>query len=346
MVHRYLGSLYLKYIFLILFSLVLFFVGLDFVQALKSLPSSASLQILYAVYRFFHGVDILFPISLVFAMISLKLYLIRSNELVAFYAAGYSKKALIRPLFLIAIVLTFFYLVLHMTSFSYADEYAKNIRKFHTFVSSTKNLFFKYKESYVYFDELIPLQKSAKRVRIFELNGSGGSELSSLILAKKAAFHQESWHLPNATVVKKLPHKIAILSKDIDTLQGYRPTILDSVYEGKTAISLLDAIYAFRLFKKQHIRTKKIEAVILYQLFFPFFAPFLMVIIFYFVPVTTRLGNLGLFSFGAMLAVLITWGLLYALAKLAFTESIDPFVAIVLPQILLFGTALWFYKKF
>ena len=343
MASRYLGILYLKYFFLILFSLVLFFVGLDFLQAVKSLPHSANLQILYAMYRFFHGVDVLFPITLVFAMISLKLHLIRSNELVAFYAAGYSKRALIRPLFLIAVALTLLYLVLHMTSFSYADEYAKNIRKFHTFVSSTKNLFFKYKNSYVYFDELIPLQKSAKKVRIFELNGS---DLSSLVLAKQAIFHQESWHLPNATVVEKLPHKIVISFKDIDTLQGYRPKILDSVYEGKTAISLLDAIYALRLLKEQHIHTKKIEAVILYQLFFPFFAPFLMVIIFYFVPVTARLGNLGLFSFGAMLAALITWGLLYALAKLAFTEAIDPVIAIMLPQVLLFAAALWFYKKF
>ncbi len=343
MASRYLGILYLKYFFLILFSLVLFFVGLDFLQAVKSLPHSANLQILYAMYRFFNGVDVLFPITLVFAMISLKLYLIRSNELVAFYAAGYSKKALIRPLFVIAIILTLLYLVLHMTSFSYADEYAKNIRKFHTFVSSTKNLFFKYRQSYVYFDELIPLQKSAKRVRIFDLNGS---QLSSLVLAKEATFHQKSWHLSNATIVEKLPHKIAIHSQNIDTLKGYKPKILDSVYEGKTAISLLDAIYALQLLKEQHIRTKKLEAVILYQLFFPFFAPFLMIIIFYFVPISARIGNLGLFSFGAMLAALITWGLLYALAKLAFTESIDPLIAIVLPQLLLFFAALWFYKKF
>ncbi len=343
MASRYLGILYLKYFFSILFSLVLFFVGLDFLQALRSLPSSANLQILYAMYRFFNGVDLLFPITLVFAMISLKLHLIRSNELVAFYAAGYSKKALIRPLFIIAVALTLFYLVLHMTSFSYADEYAKNIRKFHTFVSSTKNLFFKYQNSFVYFDELIPLQKSAKKVRIFDLNGS---ELASLVLAKKATFEQKSWHLPQATIVEKLPHKIAIHQQDIDTLRGYKPKILDSVYEGKTAISLLDAIYALRLLKEQNIRTKKLEAVILYQLFFPFFAPFLMVIIFYFVPITARLGNLGLFSFGAMLAALVTWGVLYALAKLAFTESIDPVVAIVLPILLLFGTALWFYKKF
>ncbi len=343
MASRYLGRLYLTYFFFILFSLVLFFVGLDFLQAVKSLPKSANLQILYAIYRAFNGIDVLFPITLVFAMITLKLHLIRSNELVAFYAAGYSKRDLIKPIFFIAIVLSFVYLFLHMTSFGYADEYAKNIRKFHSFVSSTKNLFFKYQNSYVYFDTLIPLQKSAQKVRIFDTNRT---KLSRIILAEMAQFTTDHWHLDHTTVIKVLPNRIHIEHKDIDTLYGYKPKILDTVYEGKTSISLLDAIYALRLFKKQNIKMEKIEAVILYQLFFPFFAPFLMVIIFYFVPVSARLANLNLFTFGAILASLLAWGVLYALAKFSFTGAISPIYAIVLPILLLFATALWLYKKF
>ncbi len=343
MAKRYLVFLYSKYFFMILASLTLFFVGLDFLQVFKKLPPSANLQVLYLAYKAMSGIDILFPISLVFAMISLKISLIRSNELVAFYALGIGKRAIILPLFLSALGLSGIYLVLHLTSFTYADEYANNIKKYSSIMSATKNLFFKYNNSYIYFDRLLPLQRQAKGVRIFEVNGT---KIKRVVLASSADFEQNYWHIPKATVVERLTDKIVVQKRDLDTLVGYRPKILDSVYEGKTNISLLDALYALKLFQTQKIDTKKLQAVILYHLFYPFFAPLLMIIIFYFVPVSARIANLNLFSFAAILATLVTWGVLYSLVKLAFAGSLRPEVAIVAPILLLGGVAYYFYKKF
>ncbi|BCD61570.1 lipopolysaccharide export system permease protein [Nitratiruptor sp. YY08-26] len=343
MAKRYLVFLYSKYFFLILFSLTLFFVGLDFLQVFKKLPNSANLQVLYLTYKAMNGIDILFPISLVFAMISLKISLIRSNELVAFYALGIGKKAIIFPLFITAVALTMVYLILHLTSFTYADEYANNIKKYNSVMNTTKNLFFKYNNSYVYFKRLLPLDRSAEGVRVFEVNGTN---IKKIVLADHADFKQNYWHITKASVIERLKERISIKETSLDTLVGYKPKILDSVYEGKTNISLLDAIYALKLFQSQKIDISKLKAVILFHLFYPFFAPLLMIVIFYFVPVSARIANLNLFSFGAILSTLVVWGVLYSFVKLAFAGSLQPEIAIVAPILILALIAFYFYKKF
>ena len=343
MAKRYLALSYLKYFFIILFALILFFVGLDFLQAVKALPDSANLQVLYVFYRTLAGIDLLFPISLVFALIALKVHLIRSNELVALYALGYSKKDVLRPLFGSALLLTLLYLILHLTSFSYAKEYAENIKEFNSLQSATKELYFKYNDQYVYFGALYPLQKRARDVRVFDTNGT---HLERIVISKSAYFSQDSWHMPRARIIENLGDKISIKTRDVTTLHGYKPKILDSVYEGKTSMTLLDALYAIELFVRQNIDIQKLKALLYYNLFYPFFAPLLMLIIFYFVPVSARLGNVNLFSFAAIAATLFVWGVLYVLSKLAFNATLMPEIAILLPIFFLFTTALWFYKRF
>ncbi len=343
MARKYIIRLYLKYFFSILFALVLFFVGLDFLQVFKKLPPSANLQVLYIVFKTMNGIDLLFPISLVFAMIGMKIALIRSNELVAFYALGYSKRDVIFPLFITATILTTIYIFLHLTSFTYAGEYADNIKKYNSLINATKNLFFKYENAYVYFEKLIPLEQKAENVRIFETKDN---DLRKIVYAKEAWFAKEYWHLPNATIIQKRFDHIIVKHRNIDTLQGYKPKILDSVYEGKTNISLLDALYALKLFERQQIDTKRIKALIFYHLFYPFFAPFLMIIIFYFVPVSSRLANLNLFSFSAIVITLLLWGILFTLVKLSFSGVLYAEVAIAVPIVLLGVIAFWLYKKF
>ncbi|MRJ03345.1 MAG: LptF/LptG family permease [Epsilonproteobacteria bacterium] len=334
---------YLKYFFLILLSLILFFVTLEYLQSMRSLPEAANLQALYLIYKSFYAIDVLMPITVVFAMIALKLHLIRSNELVAFYSLGYSRKQIIRPLFLTAVGLTLLYLALHLTSFTYADEYAKNIKRYQGLTSSTQDLFFKYDNSYAYFKRLYPLQRLARDVRIFDVKGT---TLERVVFAQEAKFEDGVWKIEDALVIYNLGDRIREERRDLSVLAGFRPKILDSVYEGKSNISLLDALYALTLLQKQHVSTAKLRAVIYSQLFFPFFAPLVMIIIFYFVPVSARLANLNLFVFGAILFSLILWGVLFMLTKLAFNQTILPEIAILLPMALLAVTAFWLYKKF
>ncbi len=343
MATRYLIGLYLKYFFVILFSLVLFFVGLDFLTALKSLPKSANLQILYIAFKALYGVDILLPISLIFAMIAMKLHLIRSNELVALYASGYDKRSIIRPIFLTSLLITLIYILLHATPMTYAEEYAKNIKKFGALSSSTKNLFFKYRNNFVFFERLLPLQKRAQNIRIYELQKS---RLKRLLIAKEAIFHNDRWLLPKATVIDIVPQGIIVSTQRLSTLVGYRPKILDSVYEGKTNISWVDALYAVKLLVQEHINVQKVTAVILYQLLYPLFAPLSLIVIFYFVPVSARLANLNLFTFSAIIASLLFWGLYYSLVKLSFTGTLNALYGVVLPLVFLGLVAALFYKRF
>jgi lipopolysaccharide export system permease protein len=66
---------YLKYFFIILGALILFVVGFDYMEHAAELSKSANLLLIYLVYQAFYAIDLLLPLSLVFAMISTKIYL-------------------------------------------------------------------------------------------------------------------------------------------------------------------------------------------------------------------------------------------------------------------------------
>ncbi|WP_200762601.1 LptF/LptG family permease [Nitrosophilus alvini] len=346
--YRYLGRLYLKYFAVIFLALTLFFVGLDFLQSFKSLPDSANLQVLYVMYKAFYGADMLLPISLIFGMISAKVYLIRSNELVAFYSVGYDRKRVIKPFFISSVILLFFYIVLHATPFAYSSEYADSIKKNSYFTDSTTNLFFKYYDNYIYFEKLYPLQKRAENIRIFKVEND---VLKEIIKAKEAFFDQNLWKIRNATVVNYKKNQdgsnIEVSQKsELKLLEGFRPKILDTIYEGKTSFSIIDAIEAIILLSKQNVNTDKIKSILYSQLVYPFFAPFLLVILFYFVPISRRFASITLFGFMAILTTLIVWGLLFALSKLSLTGVLPPELAVLFPVSLLGAGAFYLYSRF
>lgn len=347
MLNRYLSLLYLKYFFIILLALIFFFVGLDYLQSAKSLPNSANLQLMYVVYKAFYAMDILLPISTIFAMISTKIYLIRSNELVAIYSIGYDKKSVIKPLFFISLLIISIFTLLHTTSFSYANENANNIKKHNFLTSSTSDLFFKYNQYYIYFEKLYPFQKKAKNIRIFLLKKD---KLKEILRAKEAFFEENRWYIKNAQIIKKIEEKEPKISifekKNISLLEGFKPKILDSVYEGKTSFSILDALYAIKLLKEQKINIEKIKAVLYSQIIYPFFAPFLMVILFFFVPITQRIANITIFSFGAIILSLVTWGILYTLVRLSLSGVLIPEFSTIFPIVMLSLISFYFYKKY
>jgi lipopolysaccharide export system permease protein len=239
-------------------------------------------------------------------------------------------------------------MLLHTTSFAYASENADNIKKHSLISSSTTNLFFKYYNFYIYFKKLYPFQKKAKDVRIFKVQKG---KLKEIVRAKEAFFENNLWKIENADIVEKidkdLAKKIKIDKKnEIKLLQGFKPKILDTIYEGKTSFSILDAFYAIKLLQEQDINTQKIRAVLYAQIIYPFFAPFLIVIIFFFVPITQRLASVTLFSFGAIISSLMVWGLLYTLVRLSLNGVLIPEISTILPVVLLALTSLIFYKKF
>jgi len=343
--------LYLKYVLIIVSALVLFFVGFDVMDNMSGLPDSANLKLLYALFRSYYALDILFPVSLIFAMIAAKIALIRSNALVAYYSLGYSKADVLRPFSLIATLLILIFILLHFYApFAKGKEYSDNIYSHKINGAPTENLFFTYEDYYVYFKELHPLQQRAKGIRVFKLEAN---DLHEVIVSKEARYIDNHWVLETAHKLVK-PHNVGLKSEGIATseeedlrlLKDFRPEILDQVYEGSSTYTIMDAFDAMELLDEQNINTDKVKSVLYKTIIYPFFVPFVVIIIFFFVPISPRFLNVTLFSFGALLATLLIWGIFYTLIQLSNAQTISGEIGIVLPVVLLgLSSVLVWYKK-
>jgi lipopolysaccharide export system permease protein len=341
---RYIAFHYFKYFSVIMIALVFFMVGFDYMENVEKLPDSANLVLIYLMYKSFFAIDMLLPLSLAFGMIATKIFLIRSNALVAMYSLGYSKNDILKPFVFVASLVLMVYIALHSTSFARADEYSNNIRSTSQYLRPTSNLFFTYEDKYVYFGRLYPLQEKADDIRIFSIKEHA---LHEVLVAKQAHYSDGYWHIAKAHLIGK-PDALSFTGAGISVeekeglrlLRDFRPKILDQVYEGKVNFTIIDAIDAVFLLKEQEINIDRVKSA-LYRIFiYPFFVPSLIVIIFFFVPVSPRFLNVTLFSFGAILAVLMTWAILFVLTELAINKTISSEAGIVVPIVLLFLAAL------
>ena len=348
---RYISLHYIKYFLIILVALVMFLVGFDYMDNASKLSKSANLIVIYLVYKSFFAIDMLLPLSLVFGMISTKIHLIRSNALVSFFSLGYSRVDILKPFVFVSTTVVVIFIFLHsLSSFSRADEFSNNIRKNAEYLSPTRDLFFVYEDKYVYFSKMLPLQEKAEDIRVFEVKNRS---LKEVLVAKEAFYRGGYWHIKNADIITK-PDKIDFESlgitvthkDDLEILKGFRPKMLDQVYEGKVNFTINNAIDAIVLLNKQNINTSSIKSA-LYKIFiYPFFVPCLIVIIFFFVPVSARFLNISLFSFGAILATLMVWGILFMMIELSNNKTIPSEVGVILPVFILFLIALRQWRKY
>lgn len=348
---KYISFHYIKYFLIILIALMLFLVGFDYMENAGDLSSSANLVLIYLVYKAFFAIDMLLPLSLIFAMISTKIFLIRSNALVSFYSLGYSRVEVLRPFVVVSTVIIVIFISLHaLPSFSRADEFSNNIRKNAEYLSPTTDLFFTYKNQYVYFSKMLPLQEKAEGIRVFSIKNNS---LKEVLVAKEAIYRDEYWHIKQADIITKpddlsfdsLGIKVSSVD-DMKILEGFRPKILDQVYEGKVNFTIINAIDAIFLLKNQNISINSIKGA-LYKIFiYPFFVPCLVVIIFFFVPISPRFLNVSLFSFGAILATLLIWGILFMLIELSNNKTIPSEVGVVSPIVILLLIAIRQYRHY
>jgi len=328
---RYVSWLYLRYFIIITLALTLLFAGLDYMQNSPHLDG-LNIKILYLFYKGMYALNLLFPISLVFAMIVTKMVLIKSNALVSFYALGYSKKALLAPFFVTSTIFTLIYISMHFTQFVNAESDAKNLlnRKLDT---STKDIFVKYNNSFVYIGTLSPLTKKAHFIRIYRLKNGN---LSQIIYGETATFDGEKWKIKNAKIVNKPNPKtlngegVTISNESvIYTLNGFKPEVLSSVMEGKHYFTIQDAWLALGVLNLQSIETSKIRAVIYYMVIAPLFAPFLVVIFFLFIPPHARYINSFWTSFTLIGLTLMVWGIIYLLYRISLSGVILPEYGII-----------------
>ena len=345
---RYVGWLYFKYFMIIFIALALFYVGIDILTNLKDMPASANLKLLYFGLTSLTAVNYVLPLALIFALITSKFSMIRSNELVSFYALGIDKNRLIKPPFYIALSITFIYVGLNFTPFAYAYEYGRNIVKLSNLSRTSSDIFLKFEGKFVYMDSLNPISGEAKDVRIFDINGSN---LRSATFGESAKFIDDAWLLKNAKIVN-LPQNIKLGEKGLDiktpselkTLENFKPKTIESASAESSAITIPDAVDYILAFKDEGIGLNSTKTTLYNLAFAPFFAPFMVLIIYYFLPVTGRFFNLALKSFIFTIASLCVWGALFVMMRFARNGVVSPEVGVLLPIILLGAYA--FYLRF
>jgi len=346
---RYVGWTYFKNVFIIFAGLVFFYAGVDYITNLKDLPESANLQLLYVSLNALTAINYALPLSLVFAMIVSKFGMIRSNELICFYAAGISKGQLLLPLFSISVFLSFIYIGLNFTSFAYAYEYRTNLLKNNRLAPISQELFLKYGQSYVYIAKLDPLLQQADGIKIFDTKDS---QLVRTIEAKHAFFRNDKWELHDGVItIKPQVQTMADSGLDVENfevleaLEGFKPKIIENTHQGDIALSITDALDALEFFSSQSLDTSNVKSKLYSMILFPLFAPLMVVILYYYLPASGRFFNLALLSFIFVFITLCTWGVLFVLTKLSQAGVMLPEVGIALPIFIMAFISLWFYYR-
>ena len=250
---RYILKKYLTNFIIVLISLEIFFVGIDFLQNFKSIPQSANLQLLYVLYNGFFTLTLSLPLSIVFGWIITLIIFIKNNEFVAFNALGATNRNIFLPVINISIFLLSLLIFLQMTPLAYSSDKKRKILDNEYFINTKSDIFLKYNDYYVYFKKLLPLEKRAEDIHIFKVLDN---DVIETIIAEKAYFQDDKWYIVNAKIIEKPKDLDLETSKievryenSLETLEGFKPKILDNVYDSKSDFSIIDAISAVKLLK-------------------------------------------------------------------------------------------------
>jgi len=340
----YLAKLYVKNLIVILFGLSFAFAAIDYFQHSQGLQFS-SFKILYIFYMWQEALGLLYPLAIVFALIMTKISLIKNNNMGALHAFGYSKKRLVLPLFMVASLVYGAFTYLHTTEFSYAKDKAQLLLKNQLGTYDVNNLFFKYNDTFVYIKKLDPVEKKIKDITIFKVEGY---QVRYTIKAPSASFDGKQWDAHNA-VIKRHIYKDDILEKyeleykeNIKTLKGYKPKIIESLYEGKT-INILDAYNTWKLLESQNLNSDKVRAAFYDKTFVPLFALALLVILFFKLPFHARMMNISAVIALSLGATFMIWGVLFGLNQIGSNGVLAPEMTALVPIILLWVYAIYVY---
>jgi lipopolysaccharide export system permease protein len=274
---------------------------------------------------------------------------IRHNELVSFYALGISKRVFIRPIILVCVFLTLILIGLQTTPLAYSYEQKTKILNNKFFTNQKNNIFLKFNDYFIYFKKLYPLEKKALGVHIYKIKNNN---IIQTIIAPKAIYQNKKWYIIDAKIINK-PETINWESsklniyheKFLNTLDGFEPKIINSVYEAKNYFSISDAFYAIVLLKNQNFNIDKIKAVLYSLLFTPFFIIPMIILIFLYSGISSRFFDMAKFISIAIFSTLGIWGVLFLLQKLSSGGVILPEIAILLPLALLYIATFFIYTK-
>jgi lipopolysaccharide export system permease protein len=338
MLFRYVFVHYLKNMLTILMALSTLFAGLDFLINASSLPSF-NIKILYVFSKWQEALGLLYPLAIIFGAIWTKIAFIKKNTIGALYALGVSRLELFKPFFTLALLVYLLFTGLNFTSFATANETAYMLKENTYGSQKTEDMFFKYNSNFVYVRLLIPYERRLEHLTLFKLKEGKVYEVQQ---AKEAYFDGEQWLAKD--VIRKIKvereGKSYLTIEHLDqlyTLKGYRPEILNSIYEDKH-LTLYESFMAYRLLDSQGVGTFKIRADLYAKAVMPLFSIALLVILFFRFPFHARYMNVGMTTIKALGGTLFVWGILFALQQMGANDVLPPELATPLPVVLL-----WLY---
>lgn len=341
----YLFKLYIKNLLAILLGLSFAFAAMDYFQYAQKLDVSGNYKILYIFYQWQQALGLLYPLAIVFALIMTKLTLIRNNTMGALHAFGYDKRRLVKPFILAALIVYSIFTFLHTTEFSYAKDKGSLILKNKMGAYDVTNLFFKYNDTFVYINTLDPIAQKISDITIFKV---AGYQVRYTIHAPIATFDGYEWDAQNATLRTHIYEQNELLrytieqKNSIKTLKGYKPKIIESLYEGK-ALNIVDAYSTWSLLERQHLNSDKIRAVFYDKVIVPLFAVALLVILFFKLPFHVRMMNTGGIIALSLGATFMIWGILFGLNQMGTNGVLIPEITAILPVALLWIYAIYIY---
>lgn len=347
----YIVKKYFKSFITLFFALTIFFTGVDLVNNLVKMPDSASLKIFYSLNTMLYFSSYILGLCIVFAMISTVVYFIKESELVVFYALGASKSDVLKPFVLVSLFFISIFILLHNFSFYVnAQQISSNIKHYGKVSQLNEKLFLKSGNSYIYISKLDKLKKEGTDIKIYEVDNG---DLIRIVRAKKGYFKTDYWELEDAEITlkprldsKDEQKKLKVFTKKkMQVLAGFKPEIMDSLYDSAHQLSIVDSIKALSLLADKDISLIAIKANLYKSIVYPFFALFLMTILFFRLPVQRRGENIAMLSATLYFVALVVWGILFLFIKISQNGSVSPEVGIILPTLLLSLYALFIYKK-
>ncbi len=342
----YIAKLYTKNLLAILFGLSTAFATIDYFQHLPKLDVSGNYKILYIFYMWQEALGLLYPLAIVFAVIMTKFALIKNSTMGAFHAFGYSKRRLLLPLISVAMMTYILFTLLHTTKFSYAKDMAMQILENELHTYDVNDLFFKYNDTFVYIKKLDPIAKKIEDITIFKVDKY---QVRYTIHAPMAHFDGELWTATDATLKTHIYENGELIryrvehKEHIKTLYGYKPKIIESLYEGKT-LNIIDAVNTWKLLAIQGLSSNKIRAALYEKAIVPLFSIALVLLLFFKLPFHARMVNLSGVMALAMGVTFIVWGLLFGLNQIGKNGVLAPEYTVILPILLLWGYALYTYR--
>lgn len=346
----FIGKNYMKYFFIIFLALEMFFLGADTIKYADKLPDSANLIILFFFYDALYAFNYTLPLSLVLGSILFYINFLKSSQLSALLALGYSRRKILSPLLILSSLIICGYIGLNATPFVYAQEKAEVIVNKNALQNAQEDIFVKYNQDYVYFQKVYPLLNRAENIKVFELNNG---ELTTFIQANKATFQGDYWVLENAELIKidnnrfsfneeVLEHKKI---KQLKILKNFRPKVLDTFSKDKPTVSIIDAIVSAKILISQKIDFEKVRAILYSFIIVPLFVPLTIIIIASYIPSLARYGNLALLTFGLVIFSLMVWGAFFSISKLSISGIMHPELGILTPFAILLFSSLLSYTR-